>query len=262
MKGTMLLLVCLGYGMLSAAAAAAVQLRPEERGDTAGSGSMSRSARDEAIENEIEIELPSNSGGNAAFWMITAALDRRIRNTEKRLENLQRENEMLTSSLRAMERRLTYRLVKAESSVKELGRDISERPKIAFSASLGGVGSRGPYNTDTTLTFRDVITNIGNAFRPATGIFTAPVRGVYLFSLFECSLSPQPASLSLHKNEQMMVSVAKRRAQHEGAENGSNGVVLQLEQGDQVYVRLWKDSWVYDSTGHYTTFSGVLLFTL
>ena len=42
-----------------------------------------------------------------------------------------------------------------------------------------------------------------------TGIFTAPVDGVYLFSLFECSLSPQPASLSLHKNKEMIVSVAK-----------------------------------------------------
>ena len=95
-----------------------------------------------------------------------------------------------------------------------------------------------------------------------TGIFTAPVDGVYLFSLFECSLSPQPASLSLHKNEEMIVSVAKRRSQHEGAENGSNAVTLQLEQGDQVYVRLWKDSWVYDSTAHFTTFSGTLLFSL
>lgn len=95
-----------------------------------------------------------------------------------------------------------------------------------------------------------------------TGIFTAPVRGVYLFSLFECSLSPQPASLSLHKNDQMIVSVAKRRFQHDGVDNGSNGATLQLEQGDQVYVRLWKDSWVYDSTAHFTTFSGVLLFSL
>ncbi|XP_063072501.1 cerebellin-2-like [Engraulis encrasicolus] len=243
----------------------AAQLPPEAsrqgRGDPAGMAGMSPSVRgDEGIENEIEIQFPANNGGNAAFWMITAALDRRIRNTEKRLESLQRENEMLTSALRAMESRLTYRLMKAESSVKELRRDISESPKVAFSASLGDTGNRGPFNTDITLTFKDVITNVGNAFQPATGIFTAPVRGVYLFSVFECSLSPQPASVSLHRNQEMVVSVAKGQTQRDGAANGSNGVTLHLEQGDQVYVRLWKDSWVYDSTAHYTTFSGVLLF--
>lgn len=45
----------------------------------------------------------------------------------------------------------------------------------------------------------------------------------------------------------MIVNVAKQRFQHGGADNDSNEATLQLEQGDQVYVHLWRDLWVYDS---------------
>ncbi|XP_062400933.1 complement C1q-like protein 2 [Sardina pilchardus] len=256
MKGFTVLL-CLGCGLMASG-----QLQQNKNSfATEDTKSLPPSARDEAIENEIEIQLGSN-GGHLTFFMTIAALDRRLRATERRLEELQKVNEEQASALRLMETRLSYRLITAEGKMKELGRSFSERPKIAFSASVGGLGNRGPFNTDTNLVFKDVMTNVGNAFKPATGIFTAPVKGVYLFSLFERSLSPQPASMSLHKNDQMIASVGNRASQREGDENGSNGVTLQLEQGDQVYVRLLKDSWVYDSTAHFTTFSGALLFSL
>lgn len=81
-------LLCLGCGLVSGAQ---VQQDNTEFA-TADNKSSSPSARDETIENEIEIELPSN-GGNTAFFMTFAAMDRRLRATERRLEELQRQNE-------------------------------------------------------------------------------------------------------------------------------------------------------------------------
>lgn len=46
----------------------------------------------------------------------------------------------------------------------------SDKPKVAFSASLGSNGFIGPVNTDTTVVYKNVFNNVGNAYNPATGI--------------------------------------------------------------------------------------------
>ena len=45
----------------------------------------------------------------------------------------------------------------------------TERTKVIFSAMIGTEGAFGPFDTNTTLIYRMVITNIGNAYSRSTG---------------------------------------------------------------------------------------------
>ncbi|XP_063047212.1 complement C1q-like protein 4 [Engraulis encrasicolus] len=72
---------------------------------------------------------------------------------------------------------------------------------VAFYASLTGVdGYTGPYDTMTTLVYKKVITNLGEAYNPATGIFVAPVKGIYHFAIYYHSPLRHYADLYLQKN--------------------------------------------------------------
>ncbi|KAF1378042.1 hypothetical protein PFLUV_G00185480 [Perca fluviatilis] len=136
--------------------------------------------------------------------------------------------------------------------------------QVAFSASLSGGESVtfGPFSSDTTLIYKYVRTNIGNAYNPTTGVFTAPVRGAYHFEWKVGAHGDRsyPAAAWLFKNS-LRVFVAYEK-QADGFMSSSNGVTLLLEVGDRVSVRLWVWCKVYDNGNHNTTFSGHLLFPM
>ncbi|XP_037614983.1 complement C1q-like protein 4 [Sebastes umbrosus] len=133
-----------------------------------------------------------------------------------------------------------------------------ERPQVIFSAEAGARGAIGPFHSGTTLIYEHVITNIGNAYNKFTGIFIAPYAGVYYFTIFHHAGGNPGTELSLYKNSQCMVKTQDHPAVHETAHNGGNAVFLQLQHGDQVYVRMDANSHVYGSNYH-TTFSGFLV---
>ncbi|XP_067249318.1 uncharacterized protein [Chanodichthys erythropterus] len=143
----------------------------------------------------------------------------------------------------------------------ELRKENRDR-EIAFSAGLmqSGSGYFGPFTTEITLTYRNVFTNIGNAYNPITGIFTAPLKGAYMFRINVTGRRGIHSSASIYKNGEKVVSGHDEQAQD--WLNSSNGVVLILEAGDVVYVRLWSGRRLYDSVNNYNTFSGFLLFPL
>uniref|UniRef100_A0A3Q2Q465 Cerebellin 10 n=1 Tax=Fundulus heteroclitus TaxID=8078 RepID=A0A3Q2Q465_FUNHE len=138
--------------------------------------------------------------------------------------------------------------------------------KVAFSASLlaEGSGSIGPYATFVGLVFRHVITNVGDAYNSHTGIFTAPVAGVYRFEWYIGVQSKKQTAVALVKNNQRVFTAL------EGEEDGSstsfssasNAATLLLNAGDVIFVRLWPKYVVFDNENHLCTFSGHLLFPM
>ncbi|KAM4612129.1 complement C1q tumor necrosis factor-related protein 3-like [Polymixia lowei] len=134
-----------------------------------------------------------------------------------------------------------------------------EKTKVVFSAAAGGSGAIGPFNTDTTFIYKTVHINIGNAYNNLTGIFTAPVAGSYFFTFFYHAGGEHTSNLSLIKNNERMATTSDHHTEADGADNGGNGVALQLTQGDQVSIRMNAHTHVWgDAFGH-TTFSGFLL---
>uniref|UniRef100_A0A3P9QIC0 Cerebellin 10 n=1 Tax=Poecilia reticulata TaxID=8081 RepID=A0A3P9QIC0_POERE len=136
---------------------------------------------------------------------------------------------------------------------------------VAFSASVftgGAQGYIGPFDTETVLVFRHVATNIGNAYNPNTGIFSAPIRGVYHFEFYLHGHGHKSihTAATLVKNGQQIFTAFEGQPSY--SVNPSNGVILHLESGDVVFVRLWRNSRIYDTCNNHTTFSGHLLFPM
>uniref|UniRef100_A0A3B3UX49 C1q domain-containing protein n=1 Tax=Poecilia latipinna TaxID=48699 RepID=A0A3B3UX49_9TELE len=135
--------------------------------------------------------------------------------------------------------------------------------RLAFSASFLALtpGNFGPFNTHTTLVFRHVVTNVGNAYNPHTGLFTAPVRGAYHFEFYIYGHgSSNPTSAVLVKNREQIFTAWT--TQPEGGQKTSNGVTLLLNVGDVVFLRMWANSRIHDNPDRHNTFSGHLLFTM
>lgn len=67
--------------------------------------------------------------------------------------------------------------------------------------------------------------------------------------------------LRLMKNGVQVVTVYNHVAgnRHETA---TNGMTLQLEVGDQVYMRLRENTWIFDNVNNHSTFVGHLLFPM
>uniref|UniRef100_UPI0037E8A692 uncharacterized protein n=1 Tax=Semicossyphus pulcher TaxID=241346 RepID=UPI0037E8A692 len=219
--------------------------------------------RDMAIEQQVE--LRTSKSKMEKLEQENTVLRVRMDNSEKQVEELKRENADLLSRVTASENQITVSkttMSSIEKQLEELQRENAERPKVAFSVGLTDVGQIGPFNTEITLKFSKVFTNIGEAYSPTTGIFTAPVKGAYYFRFngWDARLS-NVIGIKLFHNDKRITECYDVNDQH-GYVHVSNGFVLQLEKGDVVYTVLRINTSIWDDTNNRTTFSGFLLFSL
>jgi hypothetical protein len=139
-------------------------------------------------------------------------------------------------------------------SITDSGR-VSVTNPIAFSArrDAGSITS-GP----TTVVWNTVISNIGSAYNAGTGIFTAPIAGVYFFSFFGMNNASGTFELRLQKNN---VDVGINPYGTSSSYVGNHGsVTLQLAASDQIKVINTAGTTLYASGPNaHNGFSGFLI---
>ncbi|GAA6226186.1 complement C1q tumor necrosis factor-related protein 3-like [Lates japonicus] len=218
---------------------------------------------------QIALQQPCPQDVHAVLRELTAS----VAQQKVEMMFLQKENQEQAAKLKELEKQET----ELEKQETELQRQKTEMEKqktainnlkeqfqvkqVAFSASLVAHGevTLGPYSTFTTLVFKHVVTNIGKAYNPNTGVFTAPVKGAYHFEWY-IGVHGSIAGAVLVKNTDHIFLAYEH--QTNGFGTSSEGVTLLLEAEDVVFLRLWPNTKVFDNGNHHTTFSGHLLFTV
>uniref|UniRef100_G1QEJ4 Complement C1q like 3 n=1 Tax=Myotis lucifugus TaxID=59463 RepID=G1QEJ4_MYOLU len=129
-------------------------------------------------------------------------------------------------------------------------------PKIAFYAGL----KRQPEGYEV-LKFDDVVTNLGNHYDPTMGKFTCSIPGIYFFTYHVLMRGGDGTSMwaDLCKNNQVRASAIAQDAD-QNYDYASNSVVLHLEPGDEVYIKLDGGKAHGGNNNKYSTFSGFIIY--
>ncbi|XP_035024635.1 putative leucine-rich repeat-containing protein DDB_G0290503 isoform X9 [Hippoglossus stenolepis] len=199
---------------------------------------------------ELEVRLSDGEKQLQELKTENTELEVRLSDGEKQLQELKTENTGLEVRLRVGEKQL-----------QELKTENTGELKVAFSAGLTDSGPVGPFDEEMTLIFSKTISNIGRGYNQSTGVFTAPVRGVYFFSFTTADYLKGYMGLYLYRNNQPILFHLDLN-DHGGYTSTSSGVALQLEEGDRVRLSLPASYRLYDDSRNFSVFSGFLLFSL
>lgn len=115
--------------------------------------------------------------------------------------------------------------------------------------------------TGETFVFSETLFNFGNAYGTDSGKFTAPVQGLYIFSVFVCSYKDRYVHFAIMKGSTYLI----KGTQHENTnmDCSSATVTASLDVGDTVSVQSTSASStqteIHQDSYRKNVFSGVLV---
>ncbi|XP_070575276.1 complement C1q and tumor necrosis factor-related protein 9-like [Ptychodera flava] len=130
--------------------------------------------------------------------------------------------------------------------------------RIAFSVSR--TAALGPLSQHTPVTYQKIYTNMGNNFDITTGKFTCSVSGVYFFMISAIRKNDHTMFLCLMKNDEKLPCIYAAHSASRNYGSASNSVIIDLQHGDEVWVRLGSGYAFHSDVDEFTTFTGYLLY--
>ncbi|XP_041925261.1 uncharacterized protein LOC121689462 isoform X2 [Alosa sapidissima] len=130
----------------------------------------------------METRLEASESKLVATEEKAGIMEAKLQTHKNDIEELKEENKVQGLEIQALRHRSNF----TEAELREhsiLLEELSRaKPKVAFAAALGDGGNVGPASNEHTLPFKKILTNVGSAYNPSTGVFIVPVRGVYYLS--------------------------------------------------------------------------------
>lgn len=115
-----------------------------------------------------------------------------------------------------------------------------DTPRVAFTSQISLEGAMSDVKRNQTIVFDLVEYNMGGAYDPTTGKFKAQVSGTYVFFFNILTRPHMRLGVDLTINGETRSACAYSGADPNFSVNGSNMVVVHLNQGDEVWVRAHK----------------------
>ncbi|KAK3098330.1 hypothetical protein FSP39_018498 [Pinctada imbricata] len=125
--------------------------------------------------------------------------------------------------------------------------------QVGFSAYIGN--TRGLSNTKVV--FENTHTNIGNAYDTKTGIFTAPVDGVYAFHWTIMIHKGRYSKIYIQVNDSNKAAMYAYASGYPNHYSPSQSYATDLKKGDRV--NIYNSGSSGYATGTYSTFTGYKL---
>jgi hypothetical protein len=125
---------------------------------------------------------------------------------------------------------------------------------VAFTAILSKGISLG---SNEVIKYDKVITNVGKAYTPSTGIFLVPLSGIYTVSVSMMGHPTNKIHLQLERNGSELVRLYTGGAG--SYELVSHTINVELTRGDRVRVQRWKNTGQKLYGSYYNVFSAAFL---
>ena len=87
---------------------------------------------------------------------------------------------------------------------------------------------------DDVVKFDDVKVNRGQGYNPSTGVFTAPRKGMYLFTCMIMSNSSNDVQYGLNKNDALYIKGYSNKSAYA---TSTISDVLEMKKGDRVFIK-------------------------